>query len=111
MTLLTVILALVLPWAQKPLKTPHRAICGVKCRTVRPYNEKLTRMAWCESRERWYINTGNGYYGGLQFDLSTWESVGGRGYPHQNSILEQKYRAVRLIRKRGYTPWPICGYA
>lgn len=78
---------------------------------VRPYNAKLERMAMCESTKRWYINTGNGYYGGLQFDLSTWRSVGGRGYPHWNSKLEQKYRAVLLIKRRGYSPWPVCGYA
>jgi hypothetical protein len=79
--------------------------------TVRPYNAKLERMAWCESRKRWSINTGNGYYGGLQFDLSTWKSVKGKGYPHRASKLEQKYRAVLLIRKRGYRPWPRCGRA
>lgn len=81
-----------------------------KQRFVAPYNAKLNRMAWCESTGRWFINTGNGYYGGLQFDLRTWRSVGGRGYPHQNSKLEQKYRAVRLIKRRGYVPWPVCGY-
>jgi hypothetical protein len=81
-----------------------------KLRVVRPYNAKLDRMAWCESTGRWFINTGNGFYGGLQFDLPTWWSVGGRGYPHQNSVLEQKYRAVRLIRRAGYGPWPVCGY-
>jgi hypothetical protein len=77
---------------------------------VRPYDKKLERMAHCESRGRWFINTGNGYYGGLQFDLSTWKSVGGLGYPHRNSKLEQKFRAVLLIKTRGYRPWPICGY-
>lgn len=76
---------------------------------VRPYNAKLERMAQCESAGRWSINTGNGFYGGLQFTLSTWRSVGGRGYPHQNSELEQKYRAVKLIKLQGYGPWPICG--
>ena len=78
---------------------------------VRPYNAKLERMARCESTSRWWLNTGNGFYGGLQFKLSTWRSVGGRGYPHHNSKLEQKYRAVKLIRKRGYQPWPHCGSA
>jgi hypothetical protein len=78
---------------------------------IRPYNAKLERMADCESDKRWFLNTGNGYYGGLQFDLSTWKSVGGKGYPHRNSKLEQKYRAVKLIRKRGYRPWPRCGRA
>jgi transglycosylase-like protein len=83
--------------------------------TVRPYNAKLERIAVCETRwnghARWFLNSGNGYYGGLQFDLSTWKSVGGRGYPHHNSKLEQKYRAVRLIKQRGYRPWPRCGSA
>jgi hypothetical protein len=78
---------------------------------VRPYKAKLTRMAWCESTGRWQISTGNGYYGGLQFDLQTWQSVGGAGYPHWHSRLEQMYRAVLLIHRRGYQPWPVCGYA
>jgi hypothetical protein len=91
--------------------TRQPIICGTACkqRTVAPYRAKLTRMAWCESRGRWGIATGNGYYGGLQFDLPTWRSVGGQGLPHLNPRLEQMYRAVRLIRRRGYAPWPRCG--
>lgn len=77
---------------------------------VKPYNAKLERMAACESGGRWWISTGNGFFGGLQFDLQTWRSVGGRGYPHQNSKLEQKFRAVMLIRRRGFSPWPVCGF-
>ncbi len=77
---------------------------------VRPYNAKLDRMAHCESTGRWGLNTGNGFFGGLQFDLQTWRSVGGKNYPHQNTELEQKYRAVKLIKRRGYRPWPVCGY-
>lgn len=84
-------------------------------KVVQPYNAKLERMAICEShpggKPRWFLNTGNGFYGGLQFKLSTWESVGGHGYPNQNSILEQKYRAVKLIKLVGYSPWPKCGYS
>ncbi len=79
--------------------------------TVEPYNAKLKRIAACESGGRWWINTGNGYSGGLQFDARTWWSVGGRGLAHQNSRIEQKYRAVLLIRRRGYAPWPRCGFA
>jgi Transglycosylase-like domain len=78
-------------------------------KVVQPYNTKLERMAECESTSRWFLNTHNGYYGGLQFDLSTWRSVKGKRYPHQNSKLEQKYRAVLLIKKYGYRPWPNCG--
>jgi len=82
-----------------------------KWTTVRPYNAKLERMARCESSGKWYIATGNGFYGGLQFDLPTWRGVGGRGLPHNASPLEQKYRAVLLIKRRGFAPWPVCGRA
>jgi hypothetical protein len=83
---------------------------------VRPYNAKLERMAMCESTKRWHIvkrnRDGSVFYGGLQFTLSTWKSVGGRGFPHHKSKLEQKYRAVKLIKKNhGYGDWPICGSA
>jgi hypothetical protein len=86
-------------------KTVHR-----KWVVVRPFNWKLERMAGCESGHRWHIATGNGFYGGLQFTLSTWRSVGGRGMPHWASELEQKFRAVILIKAAGYGPWPICGF-
>jgi len=95
---------------------PHKVITEVKHRTnrwkvVRPYNSKLERIAWCESRKRWFINTGNGFFGGLQFTLATWWSAGGRGMPHHNSELEQKYRAVKVYKRRGsWADWPICGY-
>ena len=87
-------------------------------KVVRPYNAKLERIARCEwgySTPQWsgtsHNSSGPVYYGGLQFDLQTWTSVGGKGYPHKNSKLEQKYRAVKLIKKRGYGPWPNCGSA
>lgn len=80
-----------------------------KRRVVRPYSAKLDRMAHCESTGRWHISTGNGFYGGLQFTLRTWHSVGGDGYPHRHSKLEQKFRAVKLIKQAGYGPWPVCG--
>lgn len=80
-------------------------------KVVKPLNAKLDRMARCESSGNWGINTGNGFFGGLQFKASTWWSVGGRGFPHQASKLEQKYRAVKLIHWQGYSPWPVCGRA
>lgn len=80
-------------------------------KVVKPLNAKLDRMAWCESRGNWGINTGNGFFGGLQFMPSTWWGVGGQGFPHQASRLEQKYRAVLLIRRSGFGPWPVCGRA
>ena len=82
-----------------------------KKRAVAPYNAKLNRMARCESGGRpWAHNPSGIYHGMFQFDLPTWRSVGGLGDPHYQSRLEQRYRAVLLIRRRGYAPWPICGY-
>lgn len=66
------------------------------------------RLAKCESGGNWAINTGNGYYGGLQFNLSTWRSNGGTGYPHQNTREEQIRVAENLRAARGYAPWPGC---
>lgn len=66
-------------------------------------------VANCESGGNWAINTGNGYYGGVQFLLSTWRSVGGSGYPHQNSPGEQAYRAEILKNRSGLGQWPVCG--
>lgn len=78
-------------------------------RAVKPHDAHLNRIAHCESRSRWHIATGNGYYGGLQFSLQSWQAVGGSGYPHHASPLEQKYRAVRLSRLQGWGAWPVCG--
>lgn len=65
-------------------------------------------IAQCESSGRWNINTGNGYYGGLQFNLATWRSVNGTdfaAYPHQATRAEQITVANRLYAKRGLQPW------
>jgi len=67
------------------------------------------RVAACESGGNWGISSGNGYYGGLQFSLSTWRSTGGTGYPHQNSKAEQMRRANILKARAGLGQWPHCG--
>jgi hypothetical protein len=102
MTVLAAVLAIVVPAVDRDAEVNRWDV-------VRPLNAKLERMADCESGGRWHINTGNGFYGGLQFDLPTWRGVGGRGMPHWASELEQKFRAVLLIRRRGFAPWPVCG--
>jgi len=69
-------------------------------------------LAQCESGGNWAINTGNGYYGGLQFSLSTWQAYGGSGYPHQNS-REEQIRIAEKVRAAtgGYGSWPACSQA
>jgi uncharacterized protein YabE (DUF348 family) len=66
------------------------------------------RLAQCESGGNWSINTGNGYYGGLQFSLSTWRAYGGSGYPHQNSRAQQIAIAQKLQAAAGWGQWPAC---
>jgi resuscitation-promoting factor RpfB len=66
-------------------------------------------LAQCESGGNWAINTGNGYYGGLQFNLGTWQAYGGSGYPHQNSREAQIAVAERVrAATGGYGSWPGC---
>lgn len=72
-----------------------------------PSADDWYQLRMCESSNRYDINTGNGYYGAYQFDLPTWRSVGGTGYPHEASPEEQDYRALVLYRNRGWSPW-IC---
>lgn len=66
-------------------------------------------IAQCESSGNWSINTGNGYYGGLQFTLSTWRAYGGKGMPHKASREEQMRVAERVLAGQGIKAWPTCG--
>ncbi len=66
-------------------------------------------IAKCESGGNWAINTGNGYYGGLQFSPATWKSNGGAGMPHQASREEQIRVAENVLRTQGIGAWPTCG--
>lgn len=66
------------------------------------------RLAACESGGNWAINTGNGFYGGIQFTLSSWAAVGGSGYPNQASREEQIQRGIALQARQGWGAWPAC---
>ncbi len=67
------------------------------------------QLAQCESGGNWAINTGNGYYGGLQFNVGTWQGYGGSGLPSQASREEQIRIATKVRDARGgYGAWPAC---
>lgn len=66
------------------------------------------KLAACESGGNWSINTGNGYYGGLQFTQSSWNAVGGSGSPASASKAEQIKRAQILQSRQGWGAWPAC---
>ncbi|RVW00452.1 transglycosylase family protein [Rhodococcus spongiicola] len=67
-------------------------------------------VAQCESSGDWSINTGNGYYGGLQISEPTWHSFGGGpGLPHQYSKATQIQVAESILAGQGVGAWPVCG--
>lgn len=66
-------------------------------------------IASCESGNDWSINTGNGFYGGLQFTLGTWHSNGGSGMPQNASREEQIRVAENVLQSQGIGAWPVCG--
>ena len=65
-------------------------------------------LAQCESGGNWAINTGNGYYGGLQFNLGTWQANGGAGNPASASRSAQIAVAERVLASQGWGAWPAC---
>lgn len=66
------------------------------------------RLAQCESSGRWSLDSGNGYYGGLQFLPETWWWVGGSDLPHEATPQEQIHRAEILLSVQGWDAWPVC---
>jgi uncharacterized protein YabE (DUF348 family) len=67
-------------------------------------------LAQCEAGGNWSANTGNGYYGGLQFHPDTWRSYGGQGLPSENSREQQIAIAQKLVNANGgsFSAWPHC---
>ncbi len=76
-----------------------------------PYSAILDQLAMCESSGRWNANTGNGYYGGLQMDMTFWRRHGGMDYasrPDLASRAAQIEVAVRGQAVQGWGAWPRC---
>ncbi len=69
------------------------------------------RVAACESGGNWSINTGNGYYGGLQFSRSTWLAFGGGAYAGTANLATKAQQiaiAQRVLASQGPGAWPVC---
>ncbi len=70
-----------------------------------------SRLATCESGGRWHVNSGNGFYGGLQISSGTWRAFGGKRYAsnaHHASKRQQVRVAKRIKRGQGWGAWPSC---
>ncbi|MEU8815356.1 transglycosylase family protein [Actinoplanes sp. NPDC048796] len=93
--------------ASPPAAAPAHAVALAKGGSV-----NWDAIAECESGGNWGINTGNGYYGGLQFSRSTWRSHGGHRFARtadQASRAEQIQIAELVRRSQGLGAWPTCG--
>ncbi|GAB2477653.1 transglycosylase family protein [Jatrophihabitans fulvus] len=87
------------------------ALAAPAAQAKKPYEPVWDRVAKCESGNRWHINTGNGFYGGLQFTRSTWSSYGGGKYAGRAdwaSRMEQIQVARRVLHAQGPGAWPVC---
>lgn len=96
------------PEADRPLdETPTPSPTPMP--TANPQDDRVwSNLAQCESHGNWTDDTGNGYFGGLQFSQSAWESVGGTGKPSDASKDEQIAKAKLLQQSRGWSPWGAC---
>ncbi|MER6565575.1 transglycosylase family protein [Streptomyces sp. NPDC001093] len=69
-------------------------------------------VAQCESGGNWSINTGNGFYGGLQFTNSTWAAYGGTAYASRADLATKAQQiavAEKVLAGQGKGAWPVCG--
>jgi len=95
---------------------PAAAPAGANTGAAAPamMNEAMwDKIAQCESTGNWSINSGNGYYGGLQFDIRTWIGAGGGAYAPNASLATKAQQidiANRVYAQRGLSPWG-CGWA
>ena len=93
--------------AERP---PSLTVMSIGTATSSAAAKDWAALARCESGGDPTIVSASGRYHGLyQFDLPTWESVGGTGRPSEASPDEQQRRAIALYEQRGASPWPTCG--
>ncbi|MFC0678076.1 transglycosylase family protein [Lysobacter korlensis] len=103
------------------LKKTRAAVCGLAVAGLTVAGVGLTAVpanaasaatwdaiAQCESSGNWHIDTGNGYYGGLQFLPATWKAFGGKGNPAKASKAQQIAVAERVLKVQGWNAWPTC---
>ena len=98
------------PPAPTPTPTPT-ATYVAPAPTYYSTSTSWDRIAQCESGGNWHINTGNGYYGGLQFTQQTWEGYGGLAYAPRADLATREQQidiAERVQREQGWGAWPVC---
>jgi hypothetical protein len=81
------------------------------CRYARFGPGVWDRLAQCESGGNWAINTGNGFFGGLQFAQATWEGFGGGAFAPRADLASREQQIImadRVLRGQGWGAWPEC---
>jgi resuscitation-promoting factor RpfA len=74
-------------------------------------NTVWDRLAQCESSGQWRINTGNGFFGGLQFLPATWTGFGGGAFAPRADLATREQQIIvaeRVLAKQGWNAWPEC---
>jgi cell wall-associated NlpC family hydrolase len=74
--------------------------------------DEWNTVAACESTNNWEINTGNGFFGGLQFTQSTWQAFGGLAFASRADLATKQQQitvAERVLASQGKGAWPVCG--
>jgi hypothetical protein len=97
--------------AQAAAGGPSDAAAGAEAATAAATGTVWDDIAECESGGNWAINTGNGYYGGLQFLGSTWQNYGGGDFAARADLATREQQIVVAERIRddvGYGAWPAC---
>jgi hypothetical protein len=89
-------------------EAPVAAVAAVPVAEGYPTNAQLAALRMCESTDRYFVNTGNGYYGAYQFSAVTWWWLGYSGYPHEASPAVQDQAVRDLYALMGWSPWPAC---
>jgi uncharacterized protein YabE (DUF348 family) len=105
--------------SQQVLRSPHARIERVGTKSAPAPTPSFSsgttvwdQIARCESGGNWAENTGNGYYGGLQFSIGTWRAYGGSGLPSSASRATQIAIATKVRNASGgYGAWPACSQA
>jgi hypothetical protein len=85
---------------------------NVDSASAAPSQHDWSGVAQCESSGNWQINTGNGFYGGLQFTQSTWDAYGGQAFASRADLASQSAQisvAERVLAGQGAGAWPVCG--
>ncbi|WP_052434439.1 transglycosylase family protein [Streptacidiphilus melanogenes] len=109
---LAVLAAFVPPAHAETVRVAHAESVPAVAGHESPGGVNWDRIARCESGGDWAINTGNGYYGGLQFDQATWRANGGLAYAPRADLADRSQQiriASHLAGRRGLHPWPACG--